>query len=112
MLAAQKGVELSMQIDYNVLAWHGADVRSRLGDRYGASLAERAGVFDGFDENSSLVEALVSAAVSHMLGQIASDSTSMLADGLEFRIEQTFFPDVVPGLISQGGCFKVAPWAW
>jgi hypothetical protein len=73
-----------------MMAWHCMEVRSRLRDRYGASLADRADVLDGFDDNSSLVEALVSETVSDMLEQIAADPTSMLADGLDLRIEQMF----------------------
>lgn len=68
-----------------------AEVRTRLCDRFGHTIAGMADIAEGFHDDDAFVEAMVSPAIRDMLGLIASDPGSPLAAGLDLNVEQRFF---------------------
>lgn len=66
------------------------EAEARLRARHGDALAGGIEVVEGFDPDLPLVEALVSAALSDILVQVAVDPASPLAKGLSVSVKQRF----------------------
>lgn len=72
------------------LAGNRREAEATLRARHGAALADDMELVEGFDPSLPLVEALVSPALKHMLGQVAAHPASSLADGLSVSVMQRF----------------------